>query len=355
MGYSKNGVDITTLCEVAYGSSDTRNKASINTTNYLFNGNTRAVGFPNAQFISYESGYVYSTEALGGVYKKAGSNLALSAKGYRPGYTFRYSAGGSSGGHIKKFPEGDIWLGGTEGVRDGTRLCTQAENWNWLFACYAGGGGGGGGGSATASAGGGGGGGYIFAVFRLFAGRKMTFKAGWGGSAGGGNADGGNGLQSDVLLYANSSIPGANQNSFANAQAGYGGERGGSGAGGLAGGTYVINPQRSDFYVIQAKSGGNGASRNNAGAISTVNFNNHSPEAQQITYLTGSGGASGGSSGGGGGGGSPMGNGGAGGSGSGANGGSGSGWGAGGGGGAWKAFGTTNGGSGAPGYVAFYY
>jgi hypothetical protein len=26
MGYSKNGTDITTLCEVAYGSGDTRNK-----------------------------------------------------------------------------------------------------------------------------------------------------------------------------------------------------------------------------------------------------------------------------------------------------------------------------------------
>jgi hypothetical protein len=355
MGYSKNGTDLITLCEVAYGSGDTRNKASINTSNYWFGGNTRANNYPNAQFVSYVSGYLYSTEALGGVYKKAGGNLEISAKGYRPGYKYRYSAGGYATGYIKKFAEGDIWLGGTEGARDGTQLCTQADNWNWLFTCYAGGGGGGGGGSGTASAGGGGGSGYIFAVFRLFAGRKMTFTAGWAGSAGGGNSAGGNGLQSDVMLYANSSIPGANQNSFSDAEAGYGGQKGGDGGGGNGGGTYVISPQRSDFYVIQAKSGGNGASRNNTGGTSGVNFSNYSPEAQQITYLTGSGGASGGSSGGGGGGGSPMGNGGSGGSGSGSNGGSASGWGAGGGGGAWKAFGSTSGGSGAPGYVAFYY
>lgn len=355
MGYSKNGKDITTLCEVAYGSDDTRYKAPINTASYWFGGGTRAAKYPNAQFVSYASGYLYSTEALGGVYKKAGGNLQLSAKGYRPGYKFRYSVGGNASGYIKKFAEGDIWLGGTEGARDGTMLCSQADNWNWLFTCYAGGGGGGGGGSATASAGGGGGGGYIFAVFRLYPGRKMQYYAGGGGGAGGGNIAGGSGAQSQVILYASASISGAGLNSFADAEGGSGGQKGGDGGGGNGGGTYVISPQRSDFYVIQPKSGGNGAARNNAGSMSAVNFTNYSPEAQQVTYFTGSGGASGGSSGGGGGGGSPMGNGGAGGNGAGANGGSASGWGAGGGGGAWKAFGTTNGGSGAAGYVAFYY
>lgn len=355
MGYSRNGTDLTSLCETAWGSGDSRAKAPLNTSNYWFGGNTRASTYPNAQFISYASGYLYSTEALGGVLKRAGTNLELSAKGYRPSYKHRFSVTGYASGLIKKFAEGDIWLGGTEGTRTGTLLCTAAENWNWLFTCYCGGGGGGGGGSATASAGGGGGGGYIFAVFRLFAGRKMTYTAGWAGSAGGGNSAGGNALQSDVSLYANSSIAGANQNSFADAEAGYGGEKGGDGGGGLGGGTYVISPQRSDFYVIKSKDGGAGASRNNAGGTSTVNFTNYSPESEQITYFTGSGGASGGSSGGGGGGGSPMGNGGAGGSGSGSNGGNGDALGAGGGGGAWKAFGSTSGGSGAAGYLAFYY
>ena len=355
MSYCINGTNITSLCEFAWGSADTRGKAPINTSKYWFDGNTMANNYSSQQFISYVSGYLYSAEALNGKYNKAGSALQISAKGYRPGYKFRYSASNGTGGYIKKFAEGDIWLGGTLGVRDGTQLCAASNNWNWIFTCYCGGGAGGGGGSATASAGGGGGAGYIFAVFRLFAGRKMTFKAGASGSAGGGNSAGSNGGDSEVLLYADSSISGANQNSFATARAGYGGQKGGDGGGGGGGNNYVISPQRSDFYVVKTKDGGSGADRNNAGSTCTVNFNNYSPEAQQITYLTGSGGSSGGSSGGGGGGGSPMGNGGSGGSSAGASGGSASGWGAGGGGGAWKLFGSTSGGSGAAGYLAFYY
>lgn len=362
MGYSRNGKDfVNELCEVAYGntSTDKRTRADINSKPFWFNGGTRETNYPDAQFITPATGYTYGEEALGGKYGGWPTfqryEHKISAKGCRPYSKHRYSCKGGTSGYIKKFADGEVWIGGNENMKNGTRLCTSTDDWKWMFTCYCGGGGGGGGGSAVASAGGGGGAGYIYAVFRLFPGRRMTFSCGRAGSGGGGNSGGSSGSQSDVNLYANASIPGANQNSFADAEAGGGGGNGGSGSGGAAGGVYVISPQRDDFYVIKSKAGGSGASRNNAGGSSTVNFVNYTPEAGSITYFTGLGGSSGGSSGGGGGGGCPLGNGGSGGSSQGASGGAGDASGAGGGGGAWKAFGTTSGGNGADGYLAFYY
>ena len=353
MGYSKNGIDLLTLCETAWGSDDTRVKATFNTAKYWFGGNTRAVNFPNAQFISYASGYLYSREALGGVYKKAGISLQLPLRGYRPGDKFRYSTQTSGNMWINKFTDGEAWISSTRGSRSGTRLCTASENFNAMFACYCGGGGGGGGSSGSASAGGGGGAAYRYLLFMFDSRFVIQFTVGAAGNAGGGNATGGNGGISSLSIGVADNIP-----VQWHAQGGTGGGSGGSGGNGGAGGNCIYGqfaptfPPGECVYEVQSKSGGSGGSRHNAGGNSYVNFNNYTPEATQVTYLTGLGGESGGTRGGGGGG-SPLGFGGDGGQ-SGGDGQPGTGLGGGGGGGIYVLFSSRAGGKGAPGYFAIF-
>lgn len=354
MGFSKNGADLENdLCEVAWGAGDGRTKADFNSSKYWFNGGNRETTYPNNQFISYAEGYLYSNEVLGGTFSGwptfVKKDYQISRKGYRPYSKFRYSTTTVGQYYVNKFSDGEVWFSSTQNTRTGTKLCTMAENFRYMFACMSGGGGGGGGGGPLASAGGGGGGSYIYLMFRLFDERKVSCSVGKAGTAGGNDKNGTSGGDTNFILWE---YQGMNA-STAYARGGKGGEN--SAGGGGTAGEYYVTSDRTDMIEVKGKNGGAGASRNNAGASSSVNFKNYTPEAEQIVYMTGLGGSSGGNSGGGGGGGSPLGNGGSGGSSNGASGGSATAIGAGGGGGAFKTFGSTSGGNGASGYFALYY
>ncbi len=349
MGYQLNGTDITTLCEIAWGSGDSRTKSDFNTSKYWFNGGTRASKYPNEQFISYPSGYTYAVDGLNGKFsgfptlKK--TTYTAAARGYRPTSKYRYSTTTNSTQYINKFSDGEIWISNTNSSRTGTRISTTEQDFKYIFMCLGGAGGGGGGGGPFASAGGGGGGGYMYSLIKLSTSYVTTFTVGKLGAGGANDEDGSVGGNSSLLMRAGSRV--------ADQLIVYGGSGGenSAGGGGVSGSTYFGSV--SYTKNVFSKSGANGGSKNNSGGSAYVNFNNYTPEQEQIVYMTGSGGASGGSSGGGGGGGSPIGNGGKGGT----KGSSGSNGGAcaGGGGGGYKAFGSTTGGNGGSGYVAIYY
>ncbi len=351
MGYQLNGQDITTLCEIAWGSGDTRTKSDFNTSKYWFNGGTRASKYPNEQFISYPSGYNYAVDGLNGKFSGYPTTqkkvYQASAVGCRPVHKYRYSATSGGTTYINKFTDGEIWISSASNSRSGTRLCTASQNFKYLFMCLGGAGGGGGGGNALASGGGGGGAGYVYCLENMVSGYTRTFSIGTAGSGGvGGDNKGTNGTSTSFYRRSGSQVKdqvianGGNGGSGASS-------KGGGGSGGSSG-SFTC----SGAYKVYARSGANGGSRNNSGGTATANFNNYTPEQEQIVYITGSGGSGGGSSGGGGGGGSPLGNGGKGGTkANGANGGTS----AGGGGGGYKAFSSTTGGKGGSGYIALYY
>lgn len=311
MGYQRGGTDITTRCDLSY-SGDTRTKATINTSKFWFGGNTRAINFADSQFLTYHSGYRYSLEGLGGVYQKTASGYTAAQKGYRPGTKSRWNSTTAGTVYLNKFSDGEIWMSSTNASRTGTRICTTNEDFNYVFFTLGGAGGGGGCANLTASAGGGGGGGYAYACVLTQAGRTFTITIGAGGARGEEAGDGSGGGNTSILI----SYPTA-QYAYDSSLTAYGGGAGyaggnSSGNGGSGGSTNFSNPSNSTaIYSRQTKNGGAGGQRNNSGTTSSVNFTNYSPEAQTITYLTGSGGGNGGSSGGGGGGGCPLGNGGA--------------------------------------------
>jgi hypothetical protein len=300
MAFLKGGKDITALCDLSY-SGDTRNKASLNTAAYWFNGGTRATKYPDAQFLTYTSGYKYSAEGLGGAYNKGGTALQVAAKGCRPGTKNRWSSSASGTYYLNRFSDGEVWISTTSNSRSGTRISTTSDNLQYVFVVLGAAGGGGGGATLTASAGGGGGGGYSYCCVKLTDGSPATIKIGVGGGRGESKENGGSGQETRITMA---------DGFFDGAFGGGGGKGGGNDSGAGGSGGSLLACTTTVHHSVGYKTGGAGGDKNNAGTAAFANFTNYSPEAQQVTYLTGSGGASGGSSGGGGGGGSPLGNGG---------------------------------------------
>jgi hypothetical protein len=350
MGYSIKGNDITKLADVSYA-SDTRTKATFNTSNYLFNWSNRQAGYPNAQFLTYASGYLYSAEAFGGHFLKAGSAFTAAAKGHRPGTKRRWSTSSPGTYYINVFSDGEVWVSTTKDSRTGTKISTTDEAMKYVFMTLGGAGGGGGGSTLVASAGGGGGCGYIYMCVDLTPnmGDGLKVNVGSGGSGGGGTDNGSSGGATQLIWIDGQYYAYANGGGY-----GYGGgnSSGGGGSGGSAGLSFTDSGTNANYRVIKTQSGGSGGQRNNGGGGSYVSFTNYSPEAQTISYLTGSGGSGGGGSGGGGGGASPLGNGASASSGS---AGSTGGLGSGGSGASYKAFNELSGGSGGNGFCCIDY
>jgi hypothetical protein len=359
MGYSKNGQDfVNSLCEVAYGntSNDKRARADINTSRFWFGGANRATNYPDAQFISYVSGYRYSSEALGG--KFGGwptfqrKEYQISAKGYRPYSKTRYTQNTSGNLYLKVAANGSVFVTNSITATSGTTILDSSVQAKYCFVCMCGGGGGGGGSTVVASAGGGGGAGYAWALLQLT--KFISIYIGASGSGGGGTQNGSWGTDTSVNYYESATAY-RNGGAILDGLTCYAGESGlGGGSGGTGGAGKGTNGPTTGTYIyaVKVKSGASGGTRNNGGGTSSVNFTNYTPEAETITYFTGGGGASGGSSGGGGGGGSPLGQGGSGGN----KGGGGAGTlGSGGGGAGYKAFTTQSGGAGGPGYINIMY
>lgn len=358
MGYSRNGSDfVNTLCEVSWGSGDSRGKADFNSSKFWFGGANRATNYANAQFISYVSGFRYSSEALGGKYGGwptfQRKEYQISAKGYRPYSKYRYSQSTSGSVFIKRASDGSIFVTDAFNSSSGTTIMDASFAAKYCFVCMCGGGGGGGGSTAVASAGGGGGAGYVWALLQIT--YFIACYVGASGAAGGGGQNGSWGTDTTIQYYTSQTAyrNGGTVLDEIRCYAGESGYGGGNSSGGGGAGKGTNGPTTGSYiYAVKLKAGANGAQRNKAGGNSTVNFTNYTPEAETITYFTGGGGASGGSSGGGGGGGSPLGQGGAGGT----KGGGGAGTlGSGGGGGGYKAFTTQSGGSGGPGYINIMY
>lgn len=346
MGYMIQGQDIRNIAEVA-ASGDPRNGTAFCTSNYLYNGQTYTAG-TGQKFITIPSSYWYANQiGLYTRYLKNGSPMwTISRRGWRPRSTYRY--GSSTSFYINKFSDCEVWISSSDNSRSGTRISTTDQDFNCLFFCLCGGGGGGGGSSGTASAGGGGGAAYVYSAVKLYANYKVQFIIGGGGGGGGNNAGGGSGGTSQAIVFTDKSHTTGSH--YLIAYGGGAGENGSSGSAGSGGHTSGTN-ENPYFYTVKSTNGAAGGSRNNAGGYCTVNFNNYTPEAEQITYMTGGGGASGGGSGGGGGGASPLGFGGDGGGGAGGVGSTGSG----GGGGQFKLFSYNSGGSGGSGTCSLYY
>jgi len=353
MPYTINGQNIETIAETA-PTSDRRTASTFSTSKYQINGQTYTAR-TGRKFITHQSGYRYSNEVgIQTRFQRAGSSaFSVSRRGYRPISTFRFSA--QSTFYINKFSDGEVWASATDNTKVGVRIGTGAEDMNYLFFAMCGGGGGGGGSSGTRSAGGGGGAAYVFSLITLRPQWKHEFNIGSAGTGGGGNTNGNNGGTSSAVVYT--SKTNTVGSFYLIAYGGRGGLSGGnSGLGGAGGHTSGTGNNEQYFYTVRHTSGGTGGERGNNGLSCAVNFNNYTPEAEQITYLTGLGGNAGDSTtnGGGGGGGSPLGNGGNGG-GTREDGFPGTGHGAGGGGGIWVTFSSRNGGNGAPGTCTIYY
>ncbi len=356
MGYQINGKDITNLCEVAWGSGDSRTKSDFNTSDYHFNGDTRASKYPDNQFITYAQGYLYGKEGLKGKFSGFPTfqkkTYTASARGHRPVHKYRYSTSTAGTYYINKFADGEIWVSTSSNSRSGTKICTTSQDWKGFFLCIGGAGGGGGGGTALASGGGGGGGSYGFFWFGIEPANKFWISVGSGGSGGSGGGNGSNGGWSRINRKETSSADYYYTFTFYSGIGGSSGSNDGTGGSGGQPETSLGNGTAIWFHPIITRAGGNGGLRNIAGGNSFVNFKNYTPEKETITYMTGLGGAGGGSSGGGGGGGSPLGHGGKGGTKT--NGANGMICGGGGGGG-YKAFSSTTGGKGGNAYIAIYY
>ncbi len=351
--YKINGQEISTVIQTVK-STDRRFKAGFNELNFLYNGQTRTSAYSDSKFSTSAEGFHYAS-TIQPNYTKMGTKYTLAKKGYRPSSYYKYSTKATSNMYINKFSDGELWVSSSNDSRTGTRIGTAEENINAMFACYCGGGGGGGGGSGSAAAGGGGGGGYRYISFKIEPYYDYAFKAGNAGAAGTSNSSGSAGGYS-YFIIANGTAP-----ISWNAWGGSGGQGGSAGAGGGAGGGtgYGQSPPNrfvwgSYVYEIKSITGSSGAKGGASASSCLCNFNNYTPEAEQITYMTGGGGDVGSSGGGGGGGTSPLGFGGDGG-GPYEDGKAGDNSGAGGGGGTFVWFSSTKGGSGTAGYFSLWY
>lgn len=349
MAYMISGKDIRDIAEIA-ATTDSRagTYSGFSTTStHKWNGNTYEIDSGN-RFLYIDSSYWYA-EFIDMKYQKGGSSTywKICKRGTRPNYKFRMQSHTSI--YINKFSDGEVWAATSDNSRSGTQISTAAENINYLSFIMCGAGGGGGGSSGSSSGGGGGGGAYCYSFVKLNSSWKHYFEIGAAGTAGASNSNGGTGGHSQAITYTNKSNTVGNHHLIC--YGGSGGSSGGNGGGGGSGGFVSGSNDNSYFYTHKTVSGSSGGAKNNGGGYCTTNFNNYSPEAQQITYLTGGGGASGY---GGGGGTCPIGNGGAG-AGSFEDGKVGEGRGAGGGGGAYVWFSSRLGGAGTSGSTSIYY
>ncbi len=351
--YKINGQEISAVVQTVK-STDRRFKSGFNDLNFLYNGDTRTGAFSDSQFTTSAEGYHYAS-TIQPNYTRQGTKYTLAKKGYRPSSYYKYSTKTPGGMYINKFDDGEVWVSSTKDSRTGTRIGTAEENINAMFACYCGGGGGGGGGSGSAAAGGGGGGAYRYISFKFVSVYDYYLYVGAGGTAGASNATGGNGVSS-YLIIASGNMP-----IQWHALGGNGGKGGSAGATGGAGGYVCYGqfpthqfPWGGLVYEIKSITGSSGAKGGASASGCFCNFNNYTPEGEQITYMTGGGGEVGGGGGGGGGGTSPLGFGGDGG-GPYEDGKAGDNSGAGGGGGTFVWFSSTKGGSGTAGYFSLWY